>query len=85
MKKVPLRRCVVSNKSYPKMELFRVVINKEGEIFLDITGKQNGRGAYIHKDPETIEKARKSKVLNKHLGANVPDEIYDRMYKFLDV
>ncbi|MBO8427624.1 MAG: YlxR family protein [Firmicutes bacterium] len=85
MKKVPLRKCLVSNTIYPKMELFRVVRTPENQVILDITGKANGRGAYIHKDIDSIEKARKSKVLNKNLGIEVPNEIYDRMYHFLDV
>lgn len=85
MKKVPLRRCLVNNKSYPKMELFRVVKTPSNEVVLDITGKLNGRGAYIHKDPESIEKARKTKILNRSLEIEVPNEIYDRMYMFLDV
>lgn len=85
MKKVPLRKCVVKNESFPKKELFRVVKTKDGEVVLDITGKLNGRGAYIYKDIETIEKARKTKVLDKVLEVKTTDELYDRMYKFLDV
>ena len=54
MKKVPMRRCLVKNQSFPKMELFRVVKTKDNKVVLDITGKLNGRGAYIHKDEESI-------------------------------
>ena len=85
MKKVPLRRCLVSNKSYPKMELFRVVKTNENVVLLDMTGKVNGRGAYIHKDADSIEKARKTKVLEKVLEVTIEDTFYDRMYQFLDV
>ncbi|HBS10890.1 MAG TPA: DUF448 domain-containing protein [Firmicutes bacterium] len=85
MKKVPMRKCLVSNQSFPKKELFRVVKTKDNQVILDITGKLNGRGAYIHKDPDSIEKARKTRVLSRILEIEVPDEIYDRMYKFLDV
>ena len=83
MKKIPVRRCVATNTSYPKEDLFRVVNNKDMGVVLDITGKLNGRGAYIHKDFETIEKARKNKALDKTLGIEIPDEIYDRMIMFL--
>ena len=85
MRKVPTRKCLVSNKTFPKKELFRVIRTPEKKVVLDITGKQNGRGAYIHKDPISIEKARKTNVLSRILEVEVPDEIYDRMYKFLDV
>ena len=85
MKKVPMRKCLVSNQSFPKKELFRVVKTKDNQVILDITGKLNGRGTYIHKDPDSIEKARKTRVLSRILEIEVPDEIYDRMYKFLDV
>lgn len=50
MKKVPLRRCVVTKEQLPKSELLRIVRDKEGHIFPDLTGKANGRGAYIKKD-----------------------------------
>lgn len=85
MKKVPMRRCLVSNESFPKMELFRVVKTCDGSVVLDITGKLNGRGAYVHKDIESIEKARKTRVLDRALECKTTDELYDRMYKFLDV
>lgn len=85
MKKVPMRRCLVKNQSFPKMELFRVVKTKDNNVVLDITGKLNGRGAYIHKDEESIELARKSRVLDRALECQTTDELYDRMYKFLDV
>ena len=85
MKKVPMRRCLVKNQSFPKMELFRVVKTKDNKVVLDITGKLNGRGAYIHKHEESIELARKSRVLDRALECQTTDELYDRMYKFLDV
>lgn len=49
MKKISLRRCVVTKEQLPKKELLRIVKNKEGKVFPDITGKANGRGAYIKK------------------------------------
>ncbi len=49
MKKVPLRKCVATGEQLPKKELIRVVKNKEGQVFVDPTGKMNGRGAYLKK------------------------------------
>ena len=83
MKKVPIRKCLATNKTYPKEELFRIVNSSTEGVVLDMTGRLNGRGAYIHKDLEAIEKARKSKCLDRSLGIHIPDEIYDRMILFL--
>ena len=79
MKKIPLRRCVVTKEQLPKGELLRIVKNKEGEIFIDLTGKANGRGAYICKDSECLKKAIKSKALNRAFKMEVPDEIYEKL------
>lgn len=79
VKKVPMRTCVVTHEKYPKKELVRVVRTPEGNVCIDETGKANGRGAYLKKDKEVIEKARKSKVLERHLETKVPEEIYDEL------
>ena len=63
-KKIPLRTCVVTKESLPKQELLRIVRTPYGEVLPDETGKLNGRGAYIKKDIEVLEKARKSKILD---------------------
>lgn len=83
MKKIPQRKCLITNEILPKESLFRVVKTPNNEILLDMSYKLNGRGAYIKKDLEIIEKARKNKALDKALGVNVPDEIYERMKLFL--
>ena len=83
MKKIPLRKCLISNKSFPKEELFRVVKTPEGNVILDMTYKANGRGAYIKKDEEIILKAKNKKVLDRALETIVPNEIYDRMVNYL--
>lgn len=83
MKKIPMRMCVITHEKYPKKELIRVVRNKDGEVIVDITGKANGKGAYLKKDKEVFEKARKSKVLDKILEINIPDNIYDDLDKLL--
>ena len=79
MKKIPMRTCVVTREKLPKQELIRVVRTPEGNIVIDETGKANGRGAYLKKDIETFEKARKSKILNRQLEVEMPDSIYEEL------
>lgn len=75
-KKVPMRQCVCCRQSFPKKELLRIV--KSGEnIFLDTTGKANGRGAYICTNQECVQKLKKQKMLNKVFSCNVEDGVYD--------
>lgn len=83
MKKIPQRKCVVTNEVLPKESLFRVVKSPTGEVLLDMSYKANGRGAYIKKDADVIETAKKKKVLDRSLGIEVPDEVYERMKLFL--
>ena len=79
MKKIPLRRCVVTKEQLPKSELIRIVKNKENIVFLDLTGKANGRGAYIKRDISVLETARKKKNLEKALEISIPEEVYDEI------
>ena len=81
VRKVPLRKCVVSNERLEKKELLRVVKTKENTFFVDLTGKANGRGAYVKKDKAIILKAQKGKLLNKVFDALVPDSIYEELLK----
>lgn len=78
-RKVPMRTCVVSMEKCEKKDLLRVVRNNEGLVFVDDTLKANGRGAYLKKDKDVIEKARKTKVLEKHLDVKISDEIYNEL------
>lgn len=78
-KKIPMRSCVVTKEKYPKMELVRIVRTPENEVIVDLTGKANGRGAYLKKDIAVIEKAQKTKVLNKILEIEVKEEIYNEL------
>ncbi len=78
-KKIPLRTCVVTHEKLPKEKLIRVVKNKENEVSIDLIGKQNGRGAYIKKDIEILNKAIKSKALERHLEVAIPDNIYKEL------
>ena len=83
MKKIPMRTCVVTKEKYPKIELIRIVRTPEGEVIIDETSKANGRGAYLKKDKQVFEKAKKSKILNRHLEIDVPDEIFDNLNKII--
>ncbi len=78
-KKIPMRTCVITHEKYPKKELIRIVRTPEGKVEIDLTGKANGRGAYLKKDKEVIEKARKNKILEKHLEIKIEDNIYDEL------
>jgi len=78
-RKIPMRTCVVTREKYPKEELIRVVRTPDGEISIDETGKANGRGAYLKKDKEVILKAKKKKILDRHLEVNVPEEIFEKL------
>ena len=83
MKKVPMRKCVVTGEILEKKQLIRVVRNKEGEVFIDPTGKMNGRGAYLKKDLEVIKKCQKNKILNRRLEVEIPDSIYEGLVKMI--
>ncbi len=81
MKKIPERTCVVSHEKLPKNELIRVVRTPEKTVIIDETGKSNGRGAYLKKSVEVIEKAKKTKILERHLEVSIPDEVFDELLK----
>lgn len=83
MKKIPLRTCVVTKERCPKSELIRVVRTPEGNVIIDPTGKANGRGSYLKKDLDTFEKAKKSKILNRTLEVEVPDDIFEQLKKLI--
>ena len=84
VKKVPLRKCVVTNEQHPKMEMFRVVRTPEGEVVVDLTGKVRGHGAYVSKKKTTILAAQKKKTLNRHLECEIPEAIYDELLKLIE-
>lgn len=83
-KKVPLRKCLGCDEMIGKKGLLRIVRSKEGEISLDLTGKKSGRGAYICKDLQCFEKARKRKAFERSLKCKIPDEVYDRLQREIE-
>ena len=83
-RKIPMRSCVVSKEKLPKQELLRIVKTTDGNVVADLSGKINGRGAYIKKDIDVLEKAIKSRVLEKHLETTISLETYDEIRKIIE-
>ncbi|WP_103895369.1 RNase P modulator RnpM [Caloramator fervidus] len=79
VKKIPMRMCLGCQEMKPKKELIRVVRSPEGEISIDMTGKKAGRGAYICKNKECLEKAIKAKRFEKALEVKISEEIYKKL------
>lgn len=79
VKKIPMRMCNGCMEMKPKKELIRVVKTNEDEVLVDLTGKKSGRGAYVCKSIECLEKAFKAKRLNKNLQTNISEDIYNKL------
>ena len=79
VKKVPQRKCLGCGEMKDKKALLRIVRSPEGEISLDLTGKKNGRGAYVCSDKDCIAKAVKTKSLERALEKNIGQDIYERL------
>ncbi len=77
--KEKIRMCIVCRAQSDKKTLLRIVKNKDGEIFVDKTGKANGRGAYVCKEKECFQKLCKQKALNRAFKCDVPQEIYQKI------
>ena len=77
-KKTPMRMCVCCREMKPKKSMLRIVKSGD-EITLDLTGKKNGRGAYICDDLNCVQKLRKQKVLNRVFSVDVNDAVYDKI------
>lgn len=82
-RKVPMRQCIGCREQKNKKELIRIIKNNEDNIFVDFTGKQNGRGAYICNSMECLLKAIKSKGLERAFKMEIPNEIYEQLKKEL--
>ena len=78
-KKIPVRMCVACREMKPKKEMLRVVRPKGGDVFIDLTGKAAGRGAYVCNDPACIRKLKKGRLLNKVFSAEIPAEVYEKI------
>lgn len=83
-KKIPMRMCTACREMKPKRELVRIVKTPEGEIRLDLTGKLNGRGAYICKSVDCLKKAEKTGALSRAFSCQVSPEIYQQLAQELE-
>ena len=81
MKKIPMRQCIGCGEMKGKKEMMRVIKTAEDDICLDVTGKKNGRGAYLCISKECLQKARKNKGLERSFKMSIPEEIYDTLDK----
>ena len=83
-KKIPMRKCVGCGEMKSKKEMMRVLKTSEEEFLLDATGKKNGRGAYLCFSKECLEKAIKSKGLERSFKQSIPKEVYEKLEKEFD-
>lgn len=81
--KIPERRCVACLEHREKRQLIRVVKNADGSVFIDETGKANGRGAYLCKSGECLESAQKKRRLEGALKTKIPDEVFSDLERIL--
>ena len=80
VRKIPYRKCVATQESHPKKDLIRVVKTPDGQVIVDLSGKANGRGAYIKKSREALAIAIKKKALSRALEIEIPQVVYDQLY-----
>ena len=84
-KKIPQRQCMGCRERLDKKALIRVVRTPEGQVMLDFSGKLNGRGAYICPKAECLKKAQKAKALDRSLEVTIPEEVYERLSREIEV
>ena len=84
-KKIPQRQCMGCRERKAKRDMIRVVRTTEGSVTLDFSGKLNGRGAYVCPDPECLKKAQKSRALERCLETPIPQDVYDRLTREMEV
>lgn len=82
-KKIPMRTCVITREKCEKKDLIRIVRTKEKEVKVDETGKLNGKGAYLKKDIEVINKAKQNKALERVLEVEIPEIIYEELINII--
>ncbi|MCO6017915.1 MULTISPECIES: RNase P modulator RnpM [Carnobacterium] len=82
-RKIPMRKCVVTNEMKPKKEMIRIVRNKEGLVSIDPTGKLPGRGAYVSIEPTVVQKAWDKRVLDRQINATITEEFYQELLDYV--
>ena len=83
VRKQPLRQCIGCGQMKEKKELYRIIKTPQNEIVLDVTGKQNGRGAYICPDSKCLQKVISTKGLDRAFKMSIPAEVYENLAKEL--
>ena len=78
MKHVPQRTCVCCRNRFDKSQLVKVV-RVGGEFKIDVSGKEQGRGAYVCKAPACLEKAIKKRAFDRSFHCHLPDEVYETL------
>ncbi len=84
-KKIPQRQCMGCRERKDKRDMIRVVRTTEAAVSLDFSGKLNGRGAYVCPDMECLKKCRKSRALERCLEVEIPQEVYGRLEREMEV
>ena len=84
MKKIPMRRCLATNESFPKKDLLRIVRTPEKEIKVDTTGKLNGKGAYLSKSMDALKIAKQKKLLDKALEIEIDESVYEEIERIIN-
>lgn len=83
MRKIPMRKCVATQEQCPKKELIRIVRTPQQEVKIDVTGRMNGRGAYLKKSLEALELAQKRKALSRALECEIPQTVYEELKELI--
>ena len=84
MRKIPMRKCLATQEHFPKKELIRVVRTPQQEVVVDVSGKANGRGAYLSRTATAINLAKKSNCLGRALEVVIPEEIYQQLLELVN-
>jgi uncharacterized protein len=83
IKKIPMRKCTGCGEMKPKSQLVRVLRSTEGDVVIDLTGKKNGRGAYICNSADCLKKAKKTKAIERSLQTSISEAVYEQLSKEL--
>lgn len=84
VRKIPMRSCIGCREQKAKKDLIRIVKNKDSEVFVDRTGKANGRGAYLCDDINCLDKAIKTKALNRSFSMDINENVYEELKKSME-
>ena len=84
IKKIPMRQCIGCGEMKSKKEMIRVIKTAENEILLDATGRKNGRGAYLCPSMECMQKAIKTRGLERSFKMAIPAEVYETLEKEME-